>query len=145
MIDKIIKSMLCLSAVSLSPSEVMAQISDDDFISGFIAGDYILIGKAPDSDRTYSGRVTIRVTPEGLVIKRTIGSETVTGTATAELTREGVGVLRIRFHENEIDYEETCMIESDLDNYSRFTCYLYQPGVETDQPGLEALFHDFNK
>ncbi len=46
----------------------------------------------------------------------------------------------MRFVEHNLQYEETCMIDSDLDNYARITCYLHQPGSETDNPELEALF-----
>lgn len=106
-----------------------------------IIGLYECIGRWPDSAETYSGRVEISHASEGIRIIRNINGQRVEargqfGTATPD----EVQVLKVNFRQNRIDYEETCMLSTDLDNYPRMTCYLYSP--KTKEVGLEALFPD---
>ncbi|NOY64691.1 MAG: hypothetical protein GXO97_04745 [Nitrospirae bacterium] len=123
----------------------MAVSAEMDFSSRFLLGDYVLIGKALDSDSTYYGKVHIYAQDGSIKVKRIIKGGEITGTASIETALGGdAKVLRIRFIENNIKYEETCLWLSDLDSYARITCFLYRPGVKTDNPGLEALFHDYN-
>jgi hypothetical protein len=113
--------------------------------AAFIEGEYHLIGKELDSDKTYYGRVAFIVEDGEIRVYRFIHGRTVKGTATIEsVTADEVPVLRIRFTEKQVDYEETCLVSGDLDNYARITCHLYRPGTRTDSPGMEALFirHD---
>ncbi len=124
------------------PAAVAADGRDGEFLYGFLAGRYQLVGKGPESTVTYAGRVTLARGDSGLVVTREIGGRSVTGSARVETAGENVEVLRIRFAEAGVEYEETCLIGSDLDNYARLTCHLYRPGVRTDAPGLEALFID---
>ncbi|APW43041.1 hypothetical protein [Rhodoferax saidenbachensis] len=106
-------------------------------------GDYILVGKAVDSDQTYHGKVKIKSSGKGFIVTRQVGGKSINGTAKIEPTNGGESsVLRIRFTEANIKYEQTCLVASDLDNYGRISCYLYRPGANTMQPGLEVLFHD---
>ena len=135
---KPIITLFCV-VVALLPATALTK-ETDDFLSNFILGTYHLIGKAPDSENTYYGKVEIANTDDGLRITRIIGGKTVAGTAAIEKSLDNIQVLRMRFVEHDLQYEETCMIDSDLDNYARITCYLYQPDKETDDPGLEALF-----
>lgn len=108
-----------------------------------VVGKYLLIGKALNSDKTYYGKVDIQDNEGKLVVIREINGKYTQGTAAIESALGGdAKVLRIKFIENKINYEQTCRVGSDLDNYARITCYLYQPNVETMQPGLEAMFHD---
>lgn len=132
-------------ALLLTATTVLPQENERAFLAGFVAGKYHLIGKASDSDRTYYGQVEIGRSEDGLHVVRTIGGKTVTGTAKIEeAMTDGVPVLRMSFTDAGVDFEETCLTGSDLDNYARITCYLYQPGMATKNPGLEALFivHD---
>lgn len=109
----------------------------------FLVGDYLLVGKAPDSQLTYSGKVSIRAGEQGLEVRRVIGDTSVTGIAAIEPALQGEArVLRIRFEQEGVGFEETCLWQSDLDNYARISCYLYQPQVPTRQPGLEVMFYD---
>ncbi len=117
--------------------------AEDGLLSDLLIGKYLLIGKSPDSDNTYSGKVEIYGGTDKLKVIRQIGNLTVHGEATIETVLNGdAKVLRVRFSENTIEYEETCLVHSDLDNNPRISCYLYQPGVKTEMPGIEALFHD---
>src|SRR5881392_3932656 len=72
---------------------------DDEFLRGFMPGEYDLIGRRPDSTTTYSGRVVLRAdgdilqairTIEGKATKCTIRFDTVAGA-------DRVPVLRMRF------------------------------------------------
>jgi hypothetical protein len=118
-------------------------MGDEDFLRNYISGNYLLIGKSVDSDKTYHGNLSIRADNSQLRVTRNLNGESVDGNATIESTSSGDrSVLRIRFMQNHREYEETCLFQSDLDNYPRISCYLYQPGKNTDNPGLEAFFHD---
>lgn len=117
--------------------------ADETGLSDFLVGKYLLIGKAPDSEATYSGKLEIYRDKEKLKVLRKIGNMIVEGEAAIEYALNGdAEVLRIRFTEDSKDYEETCLFRPDLDNYARISCYWYQPGINTDKPGMEALFYD---
>lgn len=116
---------------------------EDGFLTDFFIGNYLLIGKGVDSSDTYFGKVEIRASGHSLTMTRLIGNTKVTGIAVMASALGGEAkVLRMRFSEKGTPFEETCLWQSDLDNYARVTCYLYRPGVQTKNPGLEALFHD---
>jgi hypothetical protein len=57
-------------------------------------------------------------------------------------TADKIKVLRIRFIDENKNYEATYLINSDLDNYARLSGFLYLIQGETKVPGLEALFID---
>ena len=117
----------------------------EEFLSGFILGNYQLIGKQLNEDKSYFG--TIQLTEEGeqLIFVKTIGEEVTKGVAKIEKTiGDKVNVLRLNFDKDKKSFEQTCLVDSDLDNYARFTCHLYEKDVFTKSPGLEAFFikHD---
>ena len=121
----------------------MLSIAEEDFLSSFVKGKYLLVGKSVDSDQTYHGKVEIKNNDGALNVLRHINGKTINGTGAIESVLNGdAKVLRIRFSENDIQYEQTCLIDNDLDNYARISCHLYQPNVSTNQPGLEVLFID---
>ena len=125
----------------LTSFEPAAEENKEHFLTDFIAGSYRLIGKAPDSKNTYYGTITFRKNADSLTVVRTVGHGVSYGKSAVEKALHGeTEVLRITFREADTDYEETCLISGDLDNYARLTCYLYRPGVKTDDPGLEAFF-----
>ena len=108
-----------------------------------VQGKYILVGKGLDTDKTYLGKMEIRSIKDHLIVEREINKKSVKGSAAIESAAGGdAQVLRIRFTEDGNSYEQTCLINSDLDNYARISCYLYKLGIKTMQPGLEVLFHD---
>lgn len=117
----------------------------DAELSDFILGEYILIGKGLDSDSTYSGKVKIYMEDGEFKMSRQIGKVKIVGTAAIEKTAHGdAEVLRLRFTESSQLFEQTCLVQSDLDNYARISCYLYKPREDTNMPGMEVLFHDHN-
>lgn len=120
-----------------------ACIAADDFMHIMVQGKYLLVGKKLDSQETYHGKVEIIEQSNELIVSRNINGQTTTGGASIEPTLNGdANVLRIYFEEDDINYEETCLVSSDLDNNARISCYLYQPKIPTTRPGLEVLFND---
>jgi hypothetical protein len=120
--------------------------AEEDFLRMMVQGKYLLVGKELDSDKTYHGKVQIQDNKGKLTVVRNINGKTIKGVAAIESTLNGdAKVLRIRFTEGETNFEQTCMVGSDLDNYARISCYLYQPKMHTLKPGLEVLFNDHTK
>ena len=115
-----------------------------DFLSHFLTGKYLLVGEALNSSDTYSGRVEFYIENDSLKVKRSINNSNIFGTAEIDstLSVDNAKVLRIHFIEQGKEYEQTCLWQSDLDNYARISCYLYESGKSTADPGLEVLFHD---
>lgn len=108
-----------------------------------LPGKYLLVGKAVDSNETYTGTVEISEDDQTLNVRREIDGTITVGTATVESALQSEAkVLRIRFTQDSTEYEKTCLWHSDLDNYARISCYLYRPGEKTSEPGLEVMFHD---
>ena len=148
---------LLLLAIALlcgqgQPHEDEVPVTTYYLISSFIVGNYHLLGKAPDSNETYYGKLILSQTEKGITVQRTIKGKTTLGRGKMEKSlADKVDILRISFTENSMDYEETCLISGDLDNYPRITCHLYRlgrpdrpdtSGPITTNPGLEALFID---
>lgn len=138
------KSLAAIILLCLVGTAAADETANHEFLYGFLAGTYRAVGKEADSDRTYSGKVILKNRSDHLAVTRTIGSETVTGTGTIEhaLGPDEAHVLRVRFTRNGKDYEITYLWRSDLDNFARLSGYLYEPGGQTGNPGLEALFID---
>lgn len=121
----------------------LAFAEPDDFIADFLAGSYILIGKSMDSNETYTGHVEISTHDGALKIRRVVDGKVTVGNGAIESALNGeTSVLRIRFVEDEGQFEKTCLWRGDLNNHARISCYLYRTGEDTLNPGLEALFHD---
>ena len=113
---------------------------DQESLQSYMAGEYDLIGRKPDSTATYTGHVTLQSENGVLEVTRTIAGkidkcfarfDTVAGD-------DRIPVLRMHFHLDGAEYDATYRWQSDPDNYPRFTGYVYI--AETKSPGLEALF-----
>jgi len=115
---------------------------DVEFLRGFLAGEYDLIGRKPDSATTYTGRVTIRDEGGTLQVIRIIDGKTAHGTMQIDTAAgaDRIPVLRMRFSMDGHEFEATYIWQSDLDNYPRLTGYIYLPKNQTKSVGLEALF-----
>ena len=116
---------------------------DSDLTLQFLAGNYSLIGKKPDSNKTYLGTIVFTYEEGSKELKfiRTIEGKKTTGIAKIEKALAGEAeVLRLRFKENKIEYEGTFLWRSDLDNYGRLSGFIYQKNGVTQNPGLEAYF-----
>ena len=109
-------------------------------LTNILSGEYIIVGKKPDSDATYTGQLTFRQRGERLAFVRTVGGRTERGTATLDLTVVGdpAPVLRMHFKLDGQPHDGTYQWKFDYDNYARFTGYVYRP--DTKAAGLEMLF-----
>jgi len=114
-------------------------------VSEFVLGHYDMIGRDPDSKRTYAGEIEIRAGsggPGSLVVLRRIGGQVVRATGKIETaTADEALVLRLHFMIRNVPYEGTYLINGDLDNYPRISGFVYRRDGRTKAPGLEALFH----
>ena len=108
-----------------------------------MVGEYTVVGKRPEADSTYTGRLVFRAKGSKLAFTRTVEGKVVRGVATLETTTIGdpAPVLRLRFVQDGQRLEATFQWMFDLDNYARFTGYVYRvDGVTTRRAGLEMLF-----
>lgn len=142
---KTLTSLFLLSLLCLGPLAARAEstfgLHRADLVN-LMVGEYIVVGRMADSNVTYSGRLTFRNHGRKLGFTRTIGGKVVRGVATLELTVVGdpAPVLRMSFDQGGRRYDSTFQWMFDLDNYARFTGYVYRPDDTTKQVGLEMLF-----
>jgi len=109
----------------------------------FLNGSYRLIGKYPDSEKTYSGKVVFKYAQGKLGVVRMINNREIQGLGNLEAaTADRIKILRVRFQQDKQRYEATYLIGSDLDNYGRLSGHWYREDGSTKKPGLEALFID---
>jgi len=129
--------------LALFSSLVWAQAKDssDEPLYDFLCGSYQAIGRLPDSNQLYSGKVEFKPSGNQLEVLRLIGGHRVRGIGKIETaTPDKIKVLRVHFRSKDKDYEATYLIGSDLDNYGRLTGHVYFKDGGTKAPGLEALF-----
>jgi hypothetical protein len=137
-------------AVLLAAPTLAAEAEPDDSMLGFVVGDYVVIGRDPDSGAVYSGSARIGLADigpaGGLVLERRVGEHPITARGGFEVpSPPGEGrVLRFRWQEP-APIVMTCIVGSDLDNYARLTCIWLREGSEPATPGLEAMFPTASK
>ena len=135
----VIIAVICLSCLAWAKDVS----SKNEFLYQFLQGTYELIGRVPDSSKTYTGKVVLRKSDDYFEVIRRIEGKEIKGTGKIETaTADKIKILRIRFTDENTSYEATYLIDSDLDNYGRLTGYLYIKEEGTKIPGLEALFID---
>ncbi len=118
-----------------------AKDSSDEPLYDFLCGSYQVIGRHPDSDQLYSGKVEFKRSGDQLEVLRLVGGLRVRGIGRIETTTsDKIKILRVHFRSKDKDYEATYLIGSDLDNYGRLSGHVYLKDSETRRPGLEALF-----
>lgn len=124
-------------------SGVWAQDGEVQGLYSFLRGTYQVIGRWPDSNESYNGRVVIKSKGDHLQLFRSINGEEIEGIGRiSTATADKIKVLTVRFSQHGRRYGATYMIDYDLDNYARLTGHLYLETGETKNPGLEALFSD---
>ncbi len=113
---------------------------------GYFAGPYVMIGKLPDSDKTYFGHAKIESYPDSIRVIRQIGTNKTIGIGKLEKPIHGErDVLRVRFTSAGVKYEATYIFTGDMNNYARLTGYVYRADGKTERAGLEALFLDYGQ
>ncbi len=134
--------LVLLSSLFLASPSLEEETAREQY--GYLVGSYECLGRWPDSSKTYSGRVEITEGSNGVKMVRTINGQKISAVARYEIAApDNIEVLRVRFTRKGKDYEETCMVSGDLDNYPRITCYMYTKG--TKKVGLETLFPDYGQ
>jgi len=131
------------TVLALASTLVWAQVKDlsDEPLYDFLCGSYHVIGRLPDSNQLYSGKVEFKLSGNQLEVVRLIGGHRVRGIGRIETaTPDKIKVLRVHFRSRDKEFEATYLIGSDLDNHGRLTGYVYMKGGGTKAPGLEALF-----
>ena len=131
---------ILLIAVSECHGEADSKPLDEEFLRNYMAGEYELIGRKADSNKTYNGRITLRDEGGFLHVTRNVEGKTDKCAARFDTVAgtDRIPVLRMHFHFDGKEYDATYRWQSDPDNYPRFTGYLYLSG--TKSPGVEALF-----
>ncbi|MBI5607278.1 MAG: hypothetical protein HY902_00190 [Deltaproteobacteria bacterium] len=110
----------------------------------FLVGSYACVGRMPDSTKTYTGQVQIREAKGGIRVVRTIAGKKVEATGQfGTVTPDKISVLNLRFRQDHLDYEATCLVSTDLDNYPRITCHVATG--KSKKVGLETLFADYGQ
>jgi hypothetical protein len=113
----------------------------DEPLYDFLCGSYHVIGRLPDSNQLYSGKIEFKRSGNQLEVVRLIGGHQGRGIGRIEIaTPDKIKVLRVHFRLKDKDYEATYLIGSELDNYGRLTGHVYFKDGGTKAPGLEALF-----
>lgn len=108
------------------------------------AGDYAVVGQAPDGGPPYAGRVEMRAAGAGVLkVRRLLDGSVASETARLEETTHPPGVTVLNFYAGGAEeggaLAATCLWQIDLDNYARLTCLRGDPAVN-EIPGREALF-----
>lgn len=125
-----------------SGAQQSGQAGNMEDLADIMAGEYVIVGKYPDSNEPYLGHLTLRAKGAGFEITRVVGGQTTQGTASFETAggSSKIPVLRMRFVQDGREFEGTYQWKTDLENYFRLTGYLYPLKEHTENPGLEALF-----
>ena len=131
---------MILTFPAIAKDEVNSE--QKEFLAGFVSGSYSVIGREPDSGKTYSGKVEIFKKNGKMQYIRTTEGEIVKGTASIEITSPPeVEVLRIQFDKNNKNYEGTFLIDSDLDNNGRLSGYVYLKNGKNKIAWLRSLIY----
>jgi hypothetical protein len=131
---------MLLFANSVHSADADREQLDEESLRSYMAGEYDVIGRKPDSTATYTGHITLRDEGGVLQVTRTIEGKTDKCVARFDTVAgsDRIPVLRMHFHFDAKDYDANYRWQSDPDNYPRFTGYVYLAG--TKSPAIEALF-----
>jgi len=114
-----------------------------DFLQDFLPGEYVIIGKYPDSDTPYIGHIRVKNEGDSFSVVRRFDDREIHCQGKLEhATADKIVVFRMEWQDDQKQYLGTYMIHSDLDNYPRLTGFVYRTDVRTRWVGLEAWFSD---
>jgi hypothetical protein len=129
--------MFCLPSLAMAdpPGKNWAELANR------MSGGYTVIGRRPDSNATFSGRLTFHARGKKLAFVRTIDGETVRGSAFFDTLPDCDGsVLRLRFFQNGQLYEGLFIWSADCNSTFAFSGSIHSKN--TKKPGLETFFPD---
>lgn len=143
------KILIMLLGVLLSPIAFSGEFCerqpeiDPEFPVGLV-GDYEVIGKAPGSDETYSGTVTIAIEDgaSSYRLTRTVKGEKIFGEAWIGLCagQDKVPVLMFEYSDVSPVIRGMCYTRWNLDNYHLISCYVRAASEAWHNNGYEAMF-----
>ena len=127
--------------MALAAGPAVADDSDASFLRSFVAGDYTVVGRAPDGGAPYAGAAQIAEEGDHLILERQVGGRTLRAIGRVEVpSPPGEGqVLRFRWTDEQA-MTMTCLVAGDLDNDARLTCLWGADAQPPREPGLEAMF-----
>ena len=102
-------SAILLIAVSARSGETDRKPLDEQFLRNYMAGEYDLIGRKPDSSATYNGHVTLRDEGGVLQVTRTVEGKTDKCAARFDTVAgtDRIPVLRMHFYFDGKEYDAT--------------------------------------
>lgn len=130
----------CLLLALLPPAVYAAEDLPPQW--DFVVGRYQLIGRAPDSTRTYHGSAKIEHIGKTLRLTRIIERKTQVVHGVVRRADPGEAYVLAFAWKSEAarPMEMVCVIGGDLDNYARLTCHWGIKANPHKQPGMEAYF-----
>ncbi len=131
-----------VAAISLFQADVTAADGTAHPPGGFFAGDYLIIGKAPENGEAYEGTASFVEAGEGLRLHKQISGRTTTWTGNFETpSPPGEGTV-LRFRHTDSQTISTCLWTVDHDNYPRLSCLVSQSsdGRSPKVPGFESFY-----
>jgi hypothetical protein len=136
----LVASLLALG-VGVASAPVECADEAEDQLPGFIAGDYVIIGKEPDGGEVYGASAQIELGEEGVMLKRRRGQREIVAAGRLEgASPPGEGrVLRFSWQDPD-PVLMTCLVGWGLDNFARLSCVWFREGSQPKEPGLEAMF-----
>ena len=138
--------LLTIPSFSREENASKAPKEEKSFATVFVQANYVAVGRYPNSDSTYSAKITISEKDNKLVVTRTVNGKKVSGKADVVKSLGGdTEVLKISWVENKKSFLGTFLIDGDLDNYARLTGYIYNADNSTKKVGLEAWFCDYGQ
>ncbi|MCP5419982.1 MAG: hypothetical protein H6970_03395 [Gammaproteobacteria bacterium] len=114
-----------------------AEPADEHIFFNIVPGHFTLLGKFPENGDVYAGTAEISSETGHFNLVKTIAGKSITAVGTVQQNDDG-NVDLIRFSGS--GREETCLVQIDLDNFCRLTCYWTVNGTAPNVPGLEAYF-----
>ena len=115
--------------------------AEDEAMRGdFVIGRYDLIGRHPDSGRSYSGQAVIDYVGRHLRLTREIAGKRTEVYGIVRRASPGEAWVLSFAWGSKPTMEMVCLIGSDLDNYARLTCHWGRAGNPHKRPGVEAYF-----
>lgn len=130
----------CVAMPGLAADATADTTADEPPQWDLVVGRYQLIGRMPDSARTYHGSAKIERVGAKLRLTRTIAGQTRQIFGVVRRADPGEAwVLAFAWQEKKA-MEMVCVIGTDLDNYARLTCHWGVAGNPHKQPGMEAYF-----
>lgn len=129
---------LMLAGIAALPAYAVEE--DEPFQWEFVTGRFELIGRYPDSQRTYTGTARIERVGKQIRLTREVGGKKVRLFGVIRRADPGEAYV-LAFNWRQVSaMEMVCLIGSDLDNYPRLTCHWGKSGNPHHRPGMEAFF-----